>query len=47
VSIPGAHLVPAHFAQDGCGEAIVWGGNSGAYLNDGGQWRTVSLYPKN
>jgi N-acetylneuraminic acid mutarotase len=26
---------------------IVWGGNGGAYLNDGGQWRTVSLYLKN
>jgi N-acetylneuraminic acid mutarotase len=27
---------------------IVWGGlNGSTYLNDGGQWRTVSLYRKN
>jgi hypothetical protein len=28
---------------------IVWGGSAGGsvYLNDGGQWRTVSLYVKN
>jgi hypothetical protein len=27
---------------------IVWGGYNGSgYLNDGGQWRTASLYVKN
>ena len=38
----------AHTAVWTGSRMIVWGGYSGStYLNDGGQWRTVSLYRKN